>query len=63
MIEVGNTKQALKTAFEAKQANHAEAGGEIHRDEIPLEYQQYVKQYFDELRKADAQAARTKPNP
>ncbi len=51
MIEVGQTKQQLKTAWSANQANHAEGGGEVHRDEVPLMYQQYVERYFEELRK------------
>jgi hypothetical protein len=51
MIEVGSTKQQLKTPFLQKQGEHAEAGGEIHRDEVPPMYQQFVEQYFEEIRK------------
>ena len=51
MIEVGNTKQTLKTAFTQQQAKHSEAGGEIHRDEVPLIFQPFVERYFEEIRK------------
>lgn len=54
MVEVGSTKQQLKTPWAQKQATHVEAGSEIHRDEVPLMYQQFVQQYFDEIRKAPA---------
>lgn len=65
MVEVGSTKQQLKTPWAQKQATHAEAGSEIHRDEVPLMYQPFVEQYFEEIRKA-APAAKTpasKPAP
>jgi hypothetical protein len=52
MVEVSSTKQHLKTAYSNKTAQHAEAGGEIHRDEVPVQFQQYVQQYFNEIRKA-----------
>ena len=55
MIEVGSSKQQLKTPWAQKQASHAEAGSEIHRDEVPLMYQQFVQQYFEEIRKTPAQ--------
>lgn len=57
MVEVGSTKQQLKTPFSQRQAKHADAGGEIHRDEVPLMYQQFVQQYFEEIRKSPASAA------
>jgi hypothetical protein len=61
MIEVGSSKQQLKTQWTQKQANHSEAGGEIHRDEVPLLYQPFVEQYFEEIRKgAPATAAQPK---
>ena len=53
MVEVSSGKQQqLKTQYSDQRAAHAEAGGEIHRDEVPLIYQQYVQQYFEEIRKA-----------
>jgi len=54
MVEVGSTKQQLKTPWAQKQATHIEAGSEIHRDEVPLIYQQFVQQYFEEIRKTPA---------
>jgi len=52
MVEVGSTKQQLKTPWAQKQAQHVDAGSEIHRDEVPLMYQQFVQQYFEEIHKA-----------
>jgi hypothetical protein len=52
MVEVGNGKQPLKTPWAQRQATHVEAGSEIHRDEVPLIYQQFVTNYFEEIRKA-----------
>jgi len=37
---------AAEDALAQKQATHVEAGSEIHRDEVPLIYQQFVEQYF-----------------
>jgi hypothetical protein len=59
MVEVGSTKQQLKTPWAQKQATHTEAGSEIHRDEVPLMYQPFVQQYFEEIRKPAAPAAKT----
>jgi hypothetical protein len=58
MVEVGSSKQQLKTPWAQKQATHSEAGSEIHRDEVPLIYQPFVEQYFEEIRKS-APAAKT----
>lgn len=57
MVEVGSSKQQLKTPWAQSQATHAEAGGEIHRDEVPLIYQQFVQQYFEQIRKSGAKPA------
>ena len=59
MVEVASGKQQLKTQYSEREAKHAEAGGESNRDEVPLAYQQYVQQYFDEIRKEPA----AKPKP
>ncbi len=63
MIEVGSSKQQLKTPWAQKQAAHTEAGSEIHRDEVPLIYQQFVEQYFEEIRKVPAQPKAATKNP
>lgn len=55
-VEVQSSNQQLKTPYAQRTAQHAEAGGEINRDEIPAALQAYVQQYFEEIRK---QAART----
>jgi hypothetical protein len=57
MIEVGSTRQQLKTPLSQRNATHAEAGSEIHRDEVPLEYQTFVQQYFDQVRRTPAPVA------
>ena len=65
MVEVGSSKQQLKTPWAQKQAQHTEAGSEIHRDEVPLIYQQFVEQYFEEVRKTPAapKPAKSAPKP
>ena len=60
MVEVSSGKQQLKTQYSQSNAAHASTGGEIHRDEVPLEHQAYVQKYFDEVRKADNAAAAKK---
>lgn len=62
MVEVGQSKQELKTPWAQKQAEHIEAGSEIHRDEVPLMYQQFVQQYFEEIRKG-ADSSKSSKNP
>jgi hypothetical protein len=54
-VEVQNSSQQLKTAWVNQQAAHANAGGEINRDEVPVEFQTYVQQYFEQVRKLDGQ--------
>lgn len=54
MVEVNSSRQNLKTQYSDKSATHTESGGEIRRDAIPLIYQNYVQQYFEEVRKAPA---------
>jgi hypothetical protein len=52
MVEVASGKQDLRTPYSQQAARHADSGGEIHRDEIPLAYQRYVQHYFEQVRKA-----------
>ena len=56
MVEVASGKQQLKTQYSGRRGAHSEAGGEINRDEVPLAYQQYVRQYFEEIRKLSSGA-------
>jgi len=60
MVEVASGKQQLKTQYSQRNAEHSEAGSEINRDEVPLAYQQYVQQYFEEIRKLPASKTKAK---
>jgi hypothetical protein len=51
MVEVSSGKQQLRTQYTQRNAAHGDAGGEINRDEVPLAYQQYVQQYFEQIHK------------
>ncbi|MGD0301698.1 MAG: hypothetical protein ABSE86_31865 [Bryobacteraceae bacterium] len=62
MVEVASGKQQLKTQYSDRKATHVEAGGEINRDEVPLAYQQYVQQYFEEIRKLPVKS-KAEPKP
>jgi hypothetical protein len=63
MVEVGTSKQQLKTPLSQRQASHVEAGSEINRDEVPLIYQQFVQQYFEEIRKTPASKSEPQSSP
>jgi len=63
MMEVGSTKQQLKTAVVQRNASHAEAGSEIHRDEVPMMYEQFVQQYFEQIRKPSSPSPAAKAQP
>lgn len=60
MVEVSSGKQRLKTDYVRKDAAHSESGGEINRDEVPPAYQEFVQQYFEEIRKPSP-AGKAKP--
>jgi hypothetical protein len=62
MVEVSPGKQQLKTQYSEQNAAHSDAGGEINRDEVPLAYQQYVQQYFAQIRKLPAAKSKTLPS-
>lgn len=51
MVEVASGNQQLRTPYSNQKGSHAEASGEIDRDEIPLMYQQFMQQYFHQVRK------------
>ena len=59
-VEVENSSQQLRTPYAQRDAHHAQAGGEINRDEVPMALQSYVQQYFEQVRK---QAARQRAEP
>jgi hypothetical protein len=50
-IEVTSSKQPLRTPYADGKAAHGEAGAEINRDEVPAAFQDYVQQYFEQVRK------------
>lgn len=57
LVEVAGGNQQLKTAYSGKVGAHAESGGEISRDEIPLMYRDFVQQYFERVRRTPPVAA------
>ena len=58
MIEQQSGPQQLRTQYTQSGAAHGEAAGEVNRDEVPVALQNYVQQYFDQVRKADQTAAK-----
>jgi len=50
-IEVPSSQQRLQTPYSQSNATHTDAGGDVSRDEVPEIFQQYVQQYFEQLRK------------
>lgn len=50
-VEVQSTVQQLRTAYADRTAQHADAGGEVGRDEIPAAFESYVQQYFEQVHK------------
>ncbi len=57
MVEVAGGNQQLKTQYSSTVGKHAEAGGEISRDEVPMMYREFVQQYFEQIRKTAPTAA------
>ena len=51
VVENPSGKQGLKTEYSRRVGQHADLGGEINRDEVPLIYQQYVRDYMQQIRK------------
>jgi hypothetical protein len=49
VVENPSGKQGLKTDYSRRVGQHADLGGEINRDEIPLMYQQYVREYMQQI--------------
>jgi|SRR5579872_6603436 len=50
-IEVPSSQQRLQTPYSQSSATHRDSGGDISRDEVPVIFQQYVQQYFEQVRK------------
>ena len=53
-VEVQSSQQQLRTQYTKSNASHADAGGDLNRDEVPVVFQQFVQQYFDQVRKQPA---------
>jgi hypothetical protein len=55
-VETSSTNQQLKTEYSGRVGHHADLGGEINRDEIPVIYRDYVREYMQLVHKeADKQ--------
>jgi hypothetical protein len=63
MVEVNSSKQGLRTQYSQRTGAQLESGAEIRRDEIPLDYQSYVQEYFAEVRKTAPRAPANPRNP
>ena len=57
-VEVQSGTQQLKTGYSMRNAQHSATGGDLNRDEVPLDLQPYVSGYFDEIRKAPAKSSK-----
>jgi len=55
-VEVPSSQQRLQTPYSQSNATHADTGGEISRDEVPVIFQQYVQQYFEQVHKQSNRA-------
>ena len=51
MMEVQSSQQQLRTPYSQQNARHLDAGGDISRDEVPVVFQDFVQQYFEQVRK------------
>jgi hypothetical protein len=59
MVENPSGKQRLQTEYSQRLGQHSDLGGEINRDEVPLMYQRYVREYMAKVR---LQAKHHKPS-
>jgi hypothetical protein len=53
-VEVQSGNQSLRTAYTNKSATHSQTDSDVNRDEIPAGLQNYVQQYFEQVRKPAA---------
>jgi hypothetical protein len=55
-VETSSTNQQLRTQYSGRVGEHADLGGEINHDEIPVMYREYVREYMQVVHKqADQQ--------
>ena len=53
MVETTETEQTAQTPYRNVAGRHADRGGAVSRDQIPLAYQSYIESYFRNLRAKD----------
>jgi hypothetical protein len=51
VVETHSGHQQLQTQYSGRVGHHADLGGEIDRDEVPVALQQYVREYMEQVRK------------
>jgi heme exporter protein D len=49
-VEVSSGNQQLKTQYSGRVGEHLDRGGEINRDEVPIQYRDYVLEYMRRVR-------------
>ena len=49
-IETSSSRQSARTSYLPKKASHHAASAVVNRDEIPMRYRAYIKEYFKHLR-------------
>ena len=49
-IEASSSRQSARTPYSPQEARHHGASGMVSRDEIPVRYRAYIKEYFKHLR-------------
>ena len=52
IIETESSRQDLQTPYQPVDAAHQDRGGIVSRDEIPVEYRNFIQTYFENLRKS-----------
>ena len=50
MIETESAQQTVRTPYAPRQSGHFDRGAALSRDEIPLAYRTYIKEYFKTIR-------------
>jgi hypothetical protein len=60
-VEVVSGQQELATQYERRKSGHTDVHAKAERDEVPIEYQDYVTHYFKQVRQATTRT-RSKPN-
>ncbi len=60
-IEVESGSQTLRTAYKDQATAHGAAESEVTRDEIPLDRQSFVQQYFQQVHKPAGKPGAQKP--